>query len=680
MKFASTTVVLTAGLMAVVLTDGAYTDTLIDICSKSEIGCHWAGNKNLHAKCNDDMDHFKLDVTEADNFTSVVFSSRIYLKNGTYGANNSTPVHISSNISAFGSSLPESLSSLDSDMIRQEQMLSRSVSCLSNGYYSADRLINITRELRKMMNTVKCNLANNNAFNVTGNVTTTNYFCAKKEKDNFTGELTFRSEFKIWTHLVINSPSESAEHIDSDIQELLKRMSHIRQCQFTDTSYGPYSWFTDTVSNCCDGWKPDTHTTSDSGFTMIAISVVVVVASIVAVIIGVLKLAKSKSNQSIRSSARLPNEGLVQLQEGNGGLYQGDLPFDGSAETKSKTQKLMRVMRLVFEDGTTSGGKTHDLFLHYHDDDIEWVEEFLIPFLVETLEMKVTHKEDFLPGSITMEEQIKCLSSCEFIVLVLSNSFVKDPNCRDVTIRAYSTSPHRIVPLGFKLTCELDSDPVFMGLVRTNGLIKWPEDDQKRPNFWSQLRKHFTSLNERPNNLEEKVQLIKNCLTPKNSNEVSAKANKTDDRTIEAFVYFHDDDSNWTKSYLIPKLENKLKMIVKTVDDIPPGSITLVENLKSLNQTDLFVFVISDSFIGEQECREFLARTYSLRRHEILQVVLDLPQRNGMTDHYGVVLNMVKSTNQIQYSKPREHDFLESVKVRSKTIICNVRGRNGYIH
>ena len=479
-----------------------------------------------------------------------------------------------------------------------------------------------------------------------------------------------------------NSPSESAEQIDSDIQELLNRMSHIRQCLIKDMLYGPYNWFTGTVSNCCDGWKPHTAK-SDSGFTMIAISVVVVVASIAAVVIGVLKLSKSRSNQSIRSSARLP-EGLVQLQEGNGGLYPGDPPFDGiampSAETKSKTQKLMRVMRLVFEDGTTSetsGDKTHDLFLHYHDDDIEWVEEFLIPFLVETLEMTITHKEDFLPGSIKMVEQIKCLSSCEFIVLVLSNSFVKDPVCRDVTIRAYSSSPHRIVPIGFKLTCELDSDSVFMGLVRTNGLIKWPDDEQKRANFWSQLRKHFISLNERPKNLEEKVQLIKNCLTPKNSNEVSAKANKTDDITIEVFVYFHDDDSNWTKSYLIPYLEKKLKMIVKTVDDIPPGSITLVENLKSLNQTDLFVFVISDSFISEQECRQLLARTYSLRRHEILQVVLDLSEQNGMTDHYGVVLSMVKGTNQLHYSKTREHDFLESVKVRSKTI-CMARGRNGF--
>ena len=193
MKFASLTgVVLTAGVMAIVLNDRAYADTQIDICSKPEFKCHRVEMKNLNMHYCDNMGRFYLNVNDADNFTSVVFSSRIYLENGTYGANNSTPVHISSNISAFETSLPESLNSLDSDMIRQEQMLRRSLSCLSNGdkndgYYSADRLIHITIELRKMMNTVKCNLANTNVFNVTGNVTTTNYFCASKIRDNSTG-------------------------------------------------------------------------------------------------------------------------------------------------------------------------------------------------------------------------------------------------------------------------------------------------------------------------------------------------------------------------------------------------------------------------------------------------------------------------------------------------------------
>ena len=122
-------------------------------------------------------------------------------------------------------------------------------------------------------------------------------------------------------------------------------------------------------------------------------------------------------------------------------------------------------MKLVFQVSDVKGKtNTRQVFIHYHDDELEWVEDHLIPFLRDSLKMLVSSKEDFCPGSIPVEERIATISVSEYVILVLSDSFIKDPECRDVTTRAYSSSPQKVVPLGLRLTCNFEIGSPFLEL------------------------------------------------------------------------------------------------------------------------------------------------------------------------------------------------------------------------
>ena len=47
-----------------------------------------------------------------------------------------------------------------------------------------------------------------------------------------------------------------------------------------------------------------------------------------------------------------------------------------------------------------------------------------------------------------MEEILKCIQSNQFIVLVVSDSFVVDKKCREVTSRACALRPEAVFPIG----------------------------------------------------------------------------------------------------------------------------------------------------------------------------------------------------------------------------------------
>ena len=323
---------------------------------------------------------------------------------------------------------------------------------------------------------------------------------------------------------------------------------------------------------------------------------------------------------------------------------------------------VLKLMRLVFQEtNSTNKTKTHDVFIHYHDDDLSWIEKHLIPFLSASLQMSVSSKEDFCPGSISVKELIQCISLWEFVILVLSDSFVKDPECRYVTTIAYSSSPHKVIPLGLRLARNLlKSDPLFWSLVQTNGFIEWSDKIKKQEIFWDQLRKQLSINDKSETTEEEHIQIVRECLLTKGSlhpHNLEVYKTQPHGRTTEVFLHYHDDDSLWIKNSLIPYLENIFKMSVTTREDIMPGSITLEGILKNIQFRDMLIFVISNSFLGDQECRETITRSFTLRPGEIVQIILSLTEHEVGSDMHKLILSMVRPDNRIHVDDPTEDSF-----------------------
>ena len=332
----------------------------------------------------------------------------------------------------------------------------------------------------------------------------------------------------------------------------------------------------------------------------------------------------------------------------------------------------LKLMKLVFQVSDAKGKtNTRQVFIHYHDDELEWVEDHLIPFLRDSLKMLVSSKEDLCPGSIPLEERIATISLSEYVILVLSDSFVKDPECRDVTTRAYSSSPQKVVPLGLRLTSNLESDPLFRSLVQTNGLIEWSEEGEKQGIFWQRLRERLSAPDEEQACEEERIQIVKECLTEcankcevnetQTSGDTEGTRSRTRDRTTEVFVYYHDNESLWANDFLIPYLEETLMMVVQTKEHILPGSVTLEEILKNIQLRDMLIFVISNSFIDDQECRETITRSITIKPDRIVQVILDLEGGEVMhgSGMHRLILGMAHVDNRIHIRDPTERNFTQ---------------------
>ena len=100
---------------------------------------------------------------------------------------------------------------------------------------------------------------------------------------------------------------------------------------------------------------------------------------------------------------------------------------------------------------------TYDLFISYADDDVEWVEGFLLPSLGISDERVLT-KEDFRPGSDKITEFERAVTNSRYTLLILSPAFFGDIWATyGNSLAAYARVEQqmdRLVPLFLK-PCEL---------------------------------------------------------------------------------------------------------------------------------------------------------------------------------------------------------------------------------
>jgi len=109
----------------------------------------------------------------------------------------------------------------------------------------------------------------------------------------------------------------------------------------------------------------------------------------------------------------------------------------------------------------------------------------------------------------------------------------------------------------------------------------------------------------------------------------------------DAFVYWHDDDLEWTRRVIIDALLRRSYSIV-TALDFEIGSPKIDELLKSIERSRVVICVLTDGFIADGWCREALLRAYTSRPQAVLPVVPGTSVNHGEDD---VLLKNIVRTN-----------------------------------
>lgn len=172
----------------------------------------------------------------------------------------------------------------------------------------------------------------------------------------------------------------------------------------------------------------------------------------------------------------------------------------GECGTTADTKKATRFIFKVKDEEM----KEIAVFVYHHDAEQKWVRLTLQPKLEEIFGMKVATVDDFVLGSAWIDETLYFIKNSEFVILVLSDDFVVDPKCREVTIIAYSSKSRSIVPVAVKLTSmtTVVNDNVYWNLIQSNGLIPWPEKANEEVLFWTQLENTLLNDSERISEVE----------------------------------------------------------------------------------------------------------------------------------------------------------------------------------
>ncbi|KAK6322984.1 hypothetical protein J4Q44_G00053230 [Coregonus suidteri] len=139
----------------------------------------------------------------------------------------------------------------------------------------------------------------------------------------------------------------------------------------------------------------------------------------------------------------------------------------------------------------------YDAFVSYSERDAEWVEEFLVPEL-ENSQPPLSlclHKRDFLPGHWIMDNIINAMDRSRRTLFVLSEHFVHSEWCRyelDFShFRLFDGNAEAAVLVLLEPISKDDVPKRFCKLrklMSSRTYLEWPEEDERRAEFWSNLR------------------------------------------------------------------------------------------------------------------------------------------------------------------------------------------------
>uniref|UniRef100_A0A3P9IGJ1 Toll-like receptor 2 n=1 Tax=Oryzias latipes TaxID=8090 RepID=A0A3P9IGJ1_ORYLA len=143
-----------------------------------------------------------------------------------------------------------------------------------------------------------------------------------------------------------------------------------------------------------------------------------------------------------------------------------------------------------------------DAFVSYSDRDASWVENFLVPELEETNDSRsqqplslCLHKRDFLPGQWIMDNIMNSIERSRRTVFVLSENFVQSDWCRyELDFSHFWLFDAKGDAAILILLEPLSRDDIpkrfykLRRLMSSNTYLKWPEEEERREEFWRSLR------------------------------------------------------------------------------------------------------------------------------------------------------------------------------------------------
>lgn len=138
-----------------------------------------------------------------------------------------------------------------------------------------------------------------------------------------------------------------------------------------------------------------------------------------------------------------------------------------------------------------------DAFVSYSQHDAEWVEEILVPELESTQPpfALCLHKRDFQPGRWIVDNIIDSIEKSHRTLFVLSEHFVTSEWCR----YELDFSHFRIVDEHNDSAVLVLLEPIkketipkrfckLRKIMNSRTYLEWPEEEEKRSEFWSNLR------------------------------------------------------------------------------------------------------------------------------------------------------------------------------------------------
>lgn len=179
---------------------------------------------------------------------------------------------------------------------------------------------------------------------------------------------------------------------------------------------------------------------------------------------------------------------------------------------KAKRSSVSRQRRRQGDGSDTEPLLCFDAFVSYSERDASWVEEFLVPELENPSQestgaaRNVTslqplslclHKRDFLPGQWIVDNIMSAMERSRRTIFVLSENFVSSDWCRyelDFShFRLFDGKDDGDAAILILLE-PLSKDDIpkrfckLRKLMNSTTYLEWPQEEERRPEFWRSLR------------------------------------------------------------------------------------------------------------------------------------------------------------------------------------------------
>jgi Leucine-rich repeat (LRR) protein len=140
----------------------------------------------------------------------------------------------------------------------------------------------------------------------------------------------------------------------------------------------------------------------------------------------------------------------------------------------------------------------YDVFVSYAQEDLHWVQHFLMPALEGGMGLRLCiHERDFVPGNQIVDNISDCVERSKKILMVFSRHFVRSQWCQfELT---YCLSHVMEFDDALIVTCignmaTLEPTAAMMAVLKTTTYIQWQRSEAAMAAFWGRIRIALTDI------------------------------------------------------------------------------------------------------------------------------------------------------------------------------------------